>query len=66
MKRFPNYGNAGTVCRDHCFRHDVVLRAVRDSMVISPPLTISREEIDELVGRLRACLDLTAKDLGAG
>jgi putrescine aminotransferase len=62
--RFPG-GTAGGLCRDHCFANDVVLRAVRDSMVMSPPLTITTDEIDELVSRLRHCLDLTARDLGA-
>ncbi len=63
--RFPEAGKAGGICRDHCFRNNVVLRAVRDAMVMSPPLTITTDEIDELVSRLRRCLDLTAKDLGA-
>jgi len=37
---------------------------VRDTMVVSPPLIITREEIDELVGRLGKAIDHTAKDLG--
>jgi len=63
--RFPGDGRAGQICRDHCFRNNIVLRAVRDAMVVSPPLIISREQIDLLVERLRHCLDLTARDLGA-
>jgi len=62
--RFPGDGRAGQICRDHCFRNNIVLRAVRDAMVVSPPLIITREQIDLLVDRLRHCLDLTARDLG--
>jgi len=32
-------------------------------MVVSPPLTITRTEVDELVRRARMCLDLTAKEI---
>src|SRR3546814_19587000 len=62
--RFKPEGRAGTICRDHCVKLNVVSRAVRDTMVVSPPLIISRQEIDELVDRLSKALDLTAKDLG--
>jgi putrescine aminotransferase len=61
---FRDRGRAGTLCRDHCFRNGLVMRAVRDTMIISPPLVISRAEVDELVGKARQCLDLTARDLG--
>ena len=33
-------------------------------MIVSPPLTISINEIDELLDKAKMCLDLTAKDLG--
>ena len=35
------------------------MRAVRDCMIVSPPLVISDAEIDELVRLARRCLDLT-------
>ena len=35
------------------------MRAVRDCMIVSPPLVIRDEEIDELVRLARRCLDLT-------
>jgi putrescine aminotransferase len=37
------------------------MRAVGDTMIISPPLVINKDEIDELVTKARKCLDLTAK-----
>jgi putrescine aminotransferase len=36
-----------------------VMRAVGDSMIISPPLVMSRAQIDELVHLARAALDQT-------
>ena len=42
------------------------MRAVRDVMVLAPPLVISEDEIDQIVARARAALDLTARDLGLG
>jgi len=34
------------------------MRAVRDTMIVSPPLVITAAEIDELARRARRCLDL--------
>ena len=60
---FPNRGNVGTICRDHCFANGLVMRAVRDTMIISPPLVMERAHIDELVEKAWRCLDLTARDI---
>ncbi len=64
--RFPSSAEATIKCRTHCFDNGVVIRAVRDAMIMSPPLTISREEIDQVVARLHQSLDQTASDLGVG
>jgi len=58
-KRFDNPGTVGTICRDHCFANGVVLRAVRDTMVASPPLILTDVEIDELVEKTWRALDAT-------
>jgi putrescine aminotransferase len=42
----------------------LILRAVRDAMVMSPPLSISTAEIDRMIDILRDALDRTAKDVG--
>lgn len=55
--------DVGMRCRNHCFSNDLIMRAIRDIMVVSPPLTIERAEVDELVRRARLCLDLTAKEI---
>ncbi|AWM59941.1 aspartate aminotransferase family protein [Pseudomonas songnenensis] len=60
-ERFADPG-VGMRCREHCFRNGLVMRAVGDTMIISPPLVISEEQIDELIGKVRLCLDATARD----
>jgi putrescine aminotransferase len=42
------------------------MRAVRDTMIISPPLILTRAQVDELVEKAHRCLDLTLADLKAG
>lgn len=54
---------AGMICRTFCFDNGLIMRAVGDTMIISPPLVISFAEIDELVEKARKCLDLTLKAL---
>jgi putrescine aminotransferase len=56
---FDNRGEVGTICRDFCFENGLIMRAVRDTMIVSPPLVINREQIDELAEKAWRCLDLT-------
>lgn len=63
--RFEEVGEVGALCRDHCIANGLVMRAVRDTMMCSPPLTCEKAHIDELVEKLRKALDLTVKDLDA-
>jgi putrescine---pyruvate transaminase len=63
---FPKRGAVGTICRDHCFREGLVMRAVRDTMIISPPLILTHDHVDELVEKAHLCLELTLRDLKAG
>ena len=60
---FPPARRVGLACRDRSVEHGLVMRAVRDVMVLAPPLIISEVEIDELVARARAALDQTVADL---
>ena len=50
-------GTVGYICRERCFANNLVMRHVGDRMVVSPPLVISREEIDTLVSRTVTALD---------
>lgn len=52
-------GTFGTICRDHCFDNNLIMRHVRDMMIISPPLIITKAEIDLLIQRAKRALDLT-------
>ena len=63
-ERFPDKGTVGTLCRDLCVANGLVMRAVGDTMIMSPPLVISRSEIDELVDKAWKVLDQVAEQLG--
>lgn len=58
-RRFEGDGKVGLKCRDFSFRNGLVMRAVGDTMIISPPLVISHEEADELVRIAARTLDMT-------
>lgn len=64
-QRFDKSLAVGNLCRDICFETGLVMRSVGDTMVISPPLVISLEQIDELVDLARVALDETARRLEA-
>jgi len=59
---FADEVGIGMVCRGHCFREGVIMRAVGDRMIIAPPLIITRAQIDEMTALIRRCLDLTLAD----
>lgn len=51
-------------CREACLQNNLIVRAVDQAMVLSPPLVISKTEIDELIGKVKIGLDITAQQLG--
>ena len=53
----------GMLCRGLMFDNGVIMRAVGDRMIVAPPLVMTCAEIDEMVGRIRVCLDLTLAEL---
>ncbi|QFI56446.1 aspartate aminotransferase family protein [Aeromonas simiae] len=61
--RFPATAHAGLTCREFCFDNGLVMRAVGDTMIISPPLVITETEVDNLVDLARRSLELTAERL---
>jgi putrescine aminotransferase len=63
-RSFPREKNVGTICRDYCFANGLVMRAIRDTMVLAPALIITEAEVEKLLAKAKRCIDLTAKALG--
>ena len=56
---YPKEVGIGGICRDYALANGLVMRAVGDSMIMCPPLIISKLEIDELIEKTRKSLDQT-------
>lgn len=50
-------GTVGYICREKCFANNLIMRHVGDRMIISPPLVISKDEVDILITRALKSLD---------
>lgn len=61
---FPVEEQIAVKCRDYCLEGGLIMRAVGQSMVASPPLIISHDEIDTMVDIARSSLDQTARAVG--
>lgn len=60
-------GTVGYICRERCFANNLIMRHVGDRMIISPPLVITRAEVDILIDRAVKSLDegmVRVKDAG--
>jgi putrescine aminotransferase len=64
-RRFGTGGQAAAIVRDACIARGVMVRAVRDSIVMSPPLVITHAEIDRLVDTIAVALNAAADQLAA-
>ena len=62
-ERFQPGGTATEVVRDHAIASGMMMRAVGDTMIMSPPLIWTKETIDLAVERVRKGFDLAARDL---
>lgn len=58
-QRFDDKGTLGQECRKLCVENGLVMRSVGDTMIISPPLIINRDQIDELVDKAYRSIDMT-------
>lgn len=56
-RRFGAGGIAGPIVRDRCIARGLMVRAVRDSIVMCPPFVITHDEIDRMVTIIRAAVD---------
>ncbi|MDH3735119.1 MAG: aminotransferase [Gemmatimonadota bacterium] len=61
---FEPMGEVGMACHEHCYDAGVIVRAMRDVVCTSPPLSITRDEIDEMTEKIRIGLDRTVETLG--
>lgn len=50
-------GTAGNICRDFAIENGLVMRAVRDGLIISPPLVLTKPQVDELAEKVGRALD---------
>jgi putrescine aminotransferase len=62
-EKFAPEVSVGMRCRKHCFTNGLIMRAVGERMIIAPPLTMTHAQIDELMGLIVQCLDLTLAEL---
>lgn len=62
-RRFGKGGIAGPLVRDECISRGLMVRAVRDSIVICPPFVITEAEIDRAVSIIADALSAVAKAL---
>lgn len=58
-------GTAGPMVRDLCIENGLMVRGIRDTIVMCPPLIISHAQIDEMIGIIRKALDLALPRLTA-
>ena len=58
-------GNAGPIVRDACIERGLMVRAVRDTIVMCPPLIVSHAEIDRIVDTIGEALDVSEGALKA-
>ena len=63
-KRFENRGEIAGKVKSAAMQNGLIMRATEDSMVLSPPLTITRAEVDELIDAASASLRQTAVEIG--
>jgi len=63
-QRFSEDLGAGGLCRDASINNGLVMRATGDTMIIAPPLIMTKNQVDELVEKAGKALNATAVSLG--
>ncbi|MCM2490602.1 aspartate aminotransferase family protein [Burkholderia glumae] len=64
-RRFANGGEVGTICRDYCFNGNLIMRATGDRMLLSPPLVVTQQDVDEIVDKAARAIASTARQIDA-
>ncbi|EIM73069.1 putative aminotransferase [Nitratireductor aquibiodomus RA22] len=65
-KRFPGQGAAASCVRDHAIDGGMMMRAVGDTMILSPPLIWTRETVDMACDRIETALNRAEAELRKG
>lgn len=60
---FKNGSEIGDICRDFCFKNNLIMRACGDRLVLSPSLIINHKQVDEIFRLARLSLDLTLEKI---
>ena len=60
---FDPIGEVGMKCRDQAINSGLMVRAVRDGMILSPPLSFKKTDIDITLEKLQQALDATYSEL---
>ena len=61
---FHDRGKVGERCRDLCVENGLVMRAVQDTMILSPPLVATRRHLDEIYEKASKTFNQLAEELG--
>jgi len=61
---FDPPGVVAAVCRENLRARGIIVRAVRDTLLIAPPFVITREQVDDIVDTLEAALEDIRNELG--
>jgi putrescine aminotransferase len=59
-------GTAGPTVRDACIANGLMVRGIRDTIVMCPPLIITHQQIDDMIAIIRRSLDECSAELRAG
>ncbi len=62
---YPSDVGVGMICRKHCLANNLMMRAVRDTMIFSPALTIADAEIAEFVEKITRAVEATHREVTA-
>jgi len=62
---FPEGHDVGEVCSAEALQRGVALRAIQTTMVLMPPLIVTREQIDTMFDVTEASLDAVAQQLSS-
>ncbi|WP_339849532.1 aminotransferase [uncultured Nisaea sp.] len=61
---FDPPGVVAAVCRENLRARGIIVRAVRDTLLIAPPFVVTHDQVDDIVDTLEAAFEDIRKELG--